>query len=89
MAATTNIGSTALHCALRAGKGGPNILRLLLANPAIDPNLVDQVGDTAIVLLLMEGERNMADHLRALVECDRVDLYVRDQDGRSLEELAR
>ena len=38
----------------------------------------------------MERERgNMADHLRALVECDRVDLYVRDQDGRSLEELAR
>ena len=78
-------GDTALHHAV-FGHAGPGVLRRLLACPSIDPNVKNQAGNTPIMCLLLRGG-NQVERLQAFVECDRVDLD--DQDGRSLEDLAR
>ena len=40
-------------------------------------------------MVLLRRGGNVVDLLRAFMECDRVDLELKDQDGRSLEDLAR
>ena len=85
-AGATNIfGNTVLHSAVRS-HAGPGVLRRLLACPSIDPNVKNQADKTPIMWLLLRGG-NQVERLQAFVECDRVDLD--DQDGRSLEDLAR
>ena len=85
-AGATNIfGITALHNAV-CGHAGPGVLRRLLACPSIDPNVKNRAGNTPIMCLLLRGG-NQVERLQAFVECDRVNLD--DQDGRSLEDLAR
>ena len=78
-------GNTALHIAV-FGNAGPGVLRRLLACPTTDPNVKNQAGNTPIMCLLQNGG-NQVERLQAFVECDKVDLD--DQDGRSLEDLAR
>ena len=65
----------------------PEVLRLLLANLNLDPNTKNHSGSTAIMLLVRRGD-NMGDELEVLLECDKVDLDVKDKRGRSLEDLA-
>ena len=85
-AGETNInGNTALHHAV-CGNAGPGVLRRLLACTSIDPNVKNVAGKTPIMWLL-QRDGNQVERLQAFVECDRVDLD--DQDGRSLEDLAR
>ena len=85
-AGVTNInGNTALHHAV-CGNAGPGVLRRLLACTSIDPNVKNVAGKTPIMWLL-QRDGNQVERLRAFVECDKVDLD--DQDGRSLEDLAR
>ena len=85
-AGATNIfGNTVLHEAV-FGNVGPGVLRRLLACPTTDPNVKNQGGNTPIMCLLQNGG-NQVERLQAFVECDKVDLD--DQDGRSLEDLAR
>ena len=72
-------GYTALHEAV-FGNVGPGVC------PSIDPNVKNQGGNIPIMCLLQNGG-NQVERLRAFVECDKVDLD--DQDGRSLEDLAR
>ena len=91
--ATTNRGSTVLHqaCYSLYRICGPDILRRLLSNLDVDPNVKNIDGKTAIMLLL-RGNYNMnlrRDGLRAMVESDKVDLEVKDPEGRSLEDLTR
>ena len=78
-------GDTALHIAV-FGNAGPGVLRRLLACPTTDPNVKNVAGTTPIMCLL-QIDGNQVERLRAFVECDKVDLD--DQDGRSLEDLAR
>ena len=59
-----------------------------MTNPDSDPNLKTLRGNTPLMVLLRRGG-NVVDLLRAFMECDRVDLELKDQDGRSLEDLAR
>ena len=85
-AGATNIfGNTVLHIAVFSN-AGPGLLRRLLACPSIDPNVKNRAGNTPIMCLLLRGG-NPVERLQAFVECDKVDLD--DQDGRSLEDLAR
>ena len=83
--ATDIDGDTVLHIAV-FGDAGPGVLRRLLACPTTDPNVKNQGGNTPIMCLLQNGG-NQVERLQAFVECDKVDLD--DQDGRSLEDLAR
>ena len=78
-------GNTVLHIAVFSN-AGPGLLRRLLACPTTDPNVKNQAGNTPIMCLLQNGG-NQVERLQAFVECDKVDLD--DQDGRSLEDLAR
>ena len=41
------------------------------------------------LMVLLRSDGNMVNQLRAFMECARVDLELKDQDGRSLEDLAR
>ena len=59
-----------------------------MTNPDTDPNLKTLRGNTPLMVLLRRGG-NMVNQLRAFMECNRVDLELKDQDGRSLEDLAR
>ena len=88
--ATTNEGDTILHSACYFDSC-PDILRRLLAHPDTDPNVKDMYGSTPIMVLL---QRNydidiQRGRLQALVGSDKVDLDVKDPQGRSLEDLAR
>ena len=88
--ATTNRGFTVLHMACYRNCG-PDILRRLLTNPDVDPDVKNINGETAIMLLLRRNQNmdNHGDSLRAMVESDKVDLEVKDPYGRSLEDLVR
>ena len=81
-------GWTALHWAAYIGQedAGLGVLRRLLACTSIDPNVKNVAGKTPIMWLL-QRDGNQVERLQAFVECDKVDLD--DQDGRSLEDLAR
>ena len=82
-------GYTALH--LAASQGHQDILTHLLANPKTDTNVEDQDGDTPIMLLL-KSNLNIdiqGNCLQAFVDCNSVDLDVKDPDGDGLEDLAR
>ena len=59
-----------------------------MTNPDTDPNLKNHMGDSPLMVLLQMGG-NVVEQLRAFMECDRVDLELKDQEGRSLEDLAR
>ena len=87
--AATNNGDTALHKAARQGPAAnPDVLRRLLTNPDTDPNLKNHFGYSPLMVLLRMGG-NMVDQMGVFMECDRVDLELKDQEGRSLEDLAR
>ena len=89
--AANSHGWTVLHIACLENVFGPDILRRLLSNDDTDPNVKDENGDTAIMLLL-QRDQNMdiqGDCLRAMVESEKVDLEVKDQEERGLEEIAR
>ena len=90
-------GETALHYAMHPfyGHPDPDILRRMLTNPDIDPNVKSFSGYTPIIMLLLEArlERNnnidiQRDCLRAMVESDRVDLDFKNRRGVGLEDLA-
>ena len=77
---------TALHCGVLGGSAGPSVLRLLLSNPGTDPNVKDRQGDTPLMQLL-EGHSlslliKRTSKLRVLLECDRVDLDVKNPQRR-------
>ena len=86
--ATDKDGRTALHHCCLLNATNRDLLRRLLTNPDSDPNLKTLRGNTPLMVLLRRGG-NVVDLLRAFMECDRVDLELKDQDGRSLEDLAR
>ena len=88
--ATTDNGDTILHSAC-AGYSGPDMLRRLLAHPDTDPNVKNLYESTPIMYVL-ERNRHIDIQrvcLQALVESDKVVLDVKDEQGRSLEDLAR
>ena len=88
--ATSNGGSTILHSACY-GNCGPDILRRLLTNPDTDPNVKNLNGNTPIMILLQRNNNMDIQRvcLQAMVESDKVDLDVKDPEGRGLEDLAR
>ena len=60
-------------------------------NPNTDPNVRNQEGDTPIMILL-KSNLNIdiqGNCLQAFVDCNKVDLDVKDPDGDGLEDLAR
>ena len=77
-------GDTALHLAVIID----NVegVRLLLADPRLDPNLKNNGGDTPVMWAMSDGD---VDALRELVAHPSVDLDTKDCLGRSLEEVAR
>ena len=82
--------SCALHLAVY-GSAGPSLLRRLLAHPSTDPNDTNMVGETAL-MALFHNDGNLVEHLQAFAECAKVDLDcldLKDQEGRSLDDLAR
>ena len=92
-------GETALHYAMHPfyGHPDPDILRRMLINPDIDPNVKSFSGFTPIIMLLLDSrlllERNnnidiQRDCLQAMVESSRVDLEVKHPWGLGLEDLA-
>ena len=88
--ATEYRGFTILHSACY-GTCGPDILSRLLTNPDTDPNVKNLDGRTPIMILLqmnydIDIQRG---RLQALVASDKVDLDVKDPQGRSLEDLVR
>ena len=75
------------------GNVGPDILRRLLTSPPadIDPN-VNVYSSTTAIMRLLRRNYNIdiqRDCLQAMVDSDKVDLDVKDRQGRSLEDLAR
>ena len=72
---------------------GPCVLRLLLSNPGTDPNVKDRQGNTPVMQLLERHSPSLlikrTSKLRALLECDRVDLDVKNPHGRRPEDSAR
>ena len=82
-------GYTAIH--LAASEGHQEILTHLLASPKTDTNVEDQDGNTPIMILL-KSNLNIdiqGNCLQAFVDCNKVDLDVKDPDGDGLEDLAR
>ena len=79
-----NEGDTALHLAVIVD----NVegVRLLLADPRLDPNQKDNWGDAPVMEAMYCRK---VDVLRELVAHPSVDLDTRDSMGRSLEEVAR
>ena len=80
---TTSIGATALHLAC------PNVtgLRLLLADPRLTSiNARDGFGNTPLMWAVSDGS---VECVRELVMVEGVDLETRDDDGTSLEQVAR
>ena len=94
---TDSCGETALHYAMRPfyAHPDPDILRKMLNNPDVDPNVRSSDGYTPIMDLLdsrLERNYNIDIKrycLRAMVESNRVDLEVKHPLGLSLENLAR
>ena len=70
--------------AIRRGTKG--ILKILLNCPRVDPNLLDQDGNSPAMYAIKEEKRDMA---RLLIGCPRVDLSTRDRNGASLQRIAR
>ena len=77
-------GDTALHLAVIID----NVegVRLLLADPRLDPNQKTNFGNTPVMHAMSYRK---VDALRELVAHPSVDLDTRDRWGRSLEEVAR
>ena len=96
-----DFGNTALHAAcMHGGNNCPRgmygghlaVIELLLTNMDVDPNAKNRGGRTPIMLLLLTNSNhsNVKECLRVMVESERVDiLYVKDRQGRGLEDLAR
>ena len=93
LAATTKRGCTVLHKLVSyPSRCDPDFLRNLLTNLNVDPNAKRLDGNTTIMLLLLaySNHNNVKECLRVMVESERVDiLYVKDRQGRGLEDLAR
>ena len=83
---TDMCGDTALHCAVYHD-GNIEAVQLLLADPRLNTvNHKNNDGETPVMLAMIFG--NM-DALRKLAFHSSVDLDTRDDQGRSLEEVAR
>ena len=78
-------GSTALHVACAHGDR-PDMLGKVLAAPGLLMNERDNGGWTPIMLAVA---KRRTDAVRLMVAVNEVDLDVRDDDGRTLEELVR
>ena len=78
-------GSTALHVACAHGDR-PDMLGKVLAAPGLLMNERDIEGWTPIMLAVAKGR---TDAVRLMVAVNEVDLDVRDNDGKTLEELTR
>ena len=67
-------------------KGNPDILKILLACPRVDPNVEDWHGDSPVMMAIKEEKVALA---KILIKCPRVDLRSKDRDGSSLQKIAR
>ena len=67
-------------------RGNPNVLKILLKCPRVDPNMKDGNGDSAVMKAIKEEEIGLA---RMLIKCPRVDLGTKDGNGSSLQRIAR
>ena len=84
-------GESAVHQAVwqESESDSIEILKLVLCHPsltALTLNHKDKWGDTAVMQAV---RRNKVEHLVVLIADPRVDLETSDEDGRSLEEVAR
>ena len=80
-----------MHC-LASGPGcDPDVLRVFINSPHIDPDARDLEGTTAIMLLLQKNIINnvLTECLRIFVDSARVDLKLKNAEGLGLEDLAR
>ena len=86
---TDDDGNTALHLAAKAG----NVqgVRMLLADPRLNSiNKKNNEGCTAVMCVInVSMIASIMDVLRELLSSPNVDLDTTDQQGRSLEEVAR
>jgi len=77
---------TALHFACYINN--PTIVSKLLEHTGLDCNLRDDEGNSPLMFAMMVPSRNV-EIVRQLVADERVDLDIRDSDGRTLEEIAK
>ena len=83
--AKNNKNGTALHLACRTRTGNIAILSKLLAVPGILVNERDSDGGTPITWAIIYGK---PEAVRMMAAVEEVDLDVRSNNGRSLEDLA-
>merc|ERR1719319_898386 len=84
--ARSNEQETALHFA--CVRNNPTIVSKLLEHTGLDCNLRDDEGNSPLMLAVTESSQNV-ETVRQLVADERVDLDIRDSDGRTLEEMAK
>merc|ERR1719319_1356201 len=84
--ARSNEQETALHYACR--RNNPTVVTKLLEHTGLDCNLRDDEGNSPLMLAVTESSQNV-ETVRQLVADERVDLDIRDSDGRTLEEMAK
>merc|ERR1719319_261310 len=84
--ARSNEQETALHYACR--RNNPTVVTKLLEHTGLDCNLRDDEGNSPLMLAVTESSQNV-ETVRQLVADERVDLDIRDRDGRTLEEMAK
>ena len=76
-------GNTPIMNAIRVDN--PDIVKILLDCPRVDPNKKDGNGDSPVMKAIKEEIDAMA---RMLIKCPRVDLGVKDRNGSSLLKIA-
>ena len=64
----------------------PDILKILLECPRVDPNMKNRDGDSP---LMMAIKREEVDMTRILIKSPRVDLRIKDRAGSTLQRIAR
>ena len=77
-------GDTPIMYTIRRDR--PNILKILLKCPRVDPNMKDGNGDSPVMKAIKEKKVGQA---RLLIKCPRVDLSTKDENGSSLQRIAR
>jgi len=77
---------TALHNACSINN--PTIVAKLLEHTGLDCNLRSDKGNTPLMIAVKAPSRNV-ETVRQLVADERVDLDIRNSDGRTLEEMAK
>ena len=66
--------------------GNPDIVKILLKCPRVDPNMKDMNGDSPLMKTIKERRVDLA---RMFIKCPKVDLGTEDENGSSLQEVAR